>query len=243
MFCAPGTMRGPIEHPRSGNKINAEFPPASALWQGTALGCGDFVAPVPKGVLLVAMDATQETVLNIFKRTGALLEGHFLLRSGLHSRHFFQCARVCENMDAVSELATLMLARISDTTFSTVLAPAMGGLVIGQEVARQAHVRFIFAEKEDGRLTLRRGFRIDPGEKILIVEDVITRGGRVREALDIVREKGGQTVGIAVLVDRSEGQARFNIPLHPLLEMSFPTYAADALPGDLAAIPALKPGS
>lgn len=189
------------------------------------------------------MDSAQQKVLDIFKQTGALLEGHFLLRSGLHSRHFFQCARVCEDMQAVTSLAELMRARLGQLEFSTVLAPAMGGLVIGQELARQSGSRYIFVEKEMDRLSLRRGFKITAGEKILVVEDVITRGGRVREALDIVQAHGGEAVAVAVLVDRSEGTARFGVPVHPLLQLSFPTYPADDLPSDLAAIPAVKPGS
>jgi orotate phosphoribosyltransferase len=127
--------------------------------------------------------------------------------------------------------------------FTTVLAPAMGGLVIGQEVARRAKARFIFAEKENNVLVMRRGFTLAPGEPVLIVEDVVTRGGRVIECLDIVRQAGGTAVGIAMLVDRSAGAARFDVPAVSLLELSFPTYAADAVPEQLAKIPVQKPGS
>src|SRR4051812_3546344 len=136
----------------------------------------------------VAMDDRQKEILSIFTRTRALLEGHFVLRSGLHSGHYFQCAQVCQHMDAVERLAELLLEKIraAGLTFSTVLAPAMGGLVIGQEVARQAKARFIFAEKENNLLVLRRGFTLRPGEPVLIVEDVVTRGGRVVECLNIV---------------------------------------------------------
>jgi orotate phosphoribosyltransferase len=128
-------------------------------------------------------------------------------------------------------------------SFTTVLAPAMGGLVLGQEVARQAGVRYIFAEKENNVLVLRRGFKIAPGENILIVEDVVTRGGRVLECLEIIRQAGGVPVGVAMLVDRSAGTARFDVPAVSLLEMSFPTYAADQLPEALAKLPVEKPGS
>lgn len=189
------------------------------------------------------MDEKQNEVLAIFKKTGALLEGHFLLRSGLHSGHFFQCARVCEHLDEVSRLAELLLEKLDLTSVETVLAPAMGGLVIGQEVARQAGKRFIFAEKVEDRLALRRNFVINPGERILVVEDVITRGGRACEALDIIRGLGGEPTGVAVLVDRSAGQTRFDVPCVSLLELSFPTYEADALPDHLKALPAVKPGS
>src|SRR5476651_2545619 len=150
------------------------------------------------------MYSTQTEVLEIFTRTRALLRGHFVLRSGLHSGHYFQCAQVCQDMGAVERLATLLLAKLQGLglTFTTVLAPAMGGLVIGQEVARQAKARYIFAEKENNVLVLRRGFTLTPGEPVLIVEDVVTRGGRVLECLDIVRKAGGAAVGIAMLVDR-----------------------------------------
>ncbi len=183
-------------------------------------------------------------VLQIFKETGALLEGHFILRSGLRSGHFFQCARVCEHLDRVSRLAELLIASLpQDLEFSTVISPAMGGLVIGQEVARQLGKRFIFVEKMDDLLSLRRGFKIGNGEPILVVEDVMTKGGRVRETLDIVESRGGKAVGVAVLVDRSAGEVRFNVPHFPLLEMNFPTYQPDKVPDHLRDIPAVKPGS
>lgn len=191
------------------------------------------------------MDASQQEILDIFTRTRALLQGHFVLRSGLHSGHYFQCAQVCQHMDAVERLAELLVAKVrkAGVTFSTVLSPAMGGLVIGQEVARQARARYIFAEKEDNVLVLRRGFKLAPGERVLIVEDVVTRGGRVIECLDIVRQMGATPAAIAMLVDRSAGVARFDVPAISLLELSFPTYAADQLPESLAKIPVEKPGS
>lgn len=182
-------------------------------------------------------------VLKIFEETGALLKGHFVLRSGLHSGHFFQCARVCEHLDQVEKLAKLLLERIEDRSFTTVLSPAMGGLVIGQEVARLSGSRFIFAEKVNDTLALRRNFRIRHDERFLVVEDVITRGGRVNESIEIIRGRGGFVTGVAVLVDRSEGKADFGVPLTSLLEMSFPTYKPDAVPEALRAIPAVKPGS
>ncbi len=146
-------------------------------------------------------------------------------------------------MDAVTRLAELLIAKLRGLTFTTVLAPAMGGLVIGQEVARQSKVRYIFAEKENNLLVLRRGFTIGPGEPILIVEDVVTRGGRVIECIDIVRKAGGVPVAVAMLVDRSAGTTRFDIPAISLLELSFPTYAADQVPESLAKVPIEKPGS
>ena len=190
-----------------------------------------------------AMDPTQKEILDIFVRTRALQEGHFVLRSGLHSGHYFQCAQVCQQLDAVERLAQLLLAKLQRHAFSTVLAPAMGGLVIGQEIARQAKARYIFAEKENNTLVMRRGFVLAPGERVLIAEDVVTRGGRVLECLDIVRKAGGVPVAVAMLVDRSAGSARFDVPTISLLELSFPTFPADALPEWLAKIPVQKPGS
>lgn len=191
------------------------------------------------------MDASQQEILDIFTRTRALLTGHFVLRSGLHSGHYFQCAQVCQDMGAVERLAELLVEKVraQGLKFETVLAPAMGGLVIGQEVARRAKVRYIFAEKENNVLVLRRGFTFRPGERVLVVEDVVTRGGRVVECLDIIKRAGGHAVGIAMLVDRSAGSARFDVPAVSLLELSFPTYPADAVPEALAKIPVQKPGS
>lgn len=190
-----------------------------------------------------AMDSVQSEVIDIFTRTKALLQGHFILRSGLHSGHYFQCAQVCQRMDAVTRLAELLVAKLGHLQFETVLAPAMGGLVIGQEVARQTGSRYVFAEKENNALVLRRGFKFAPGEPLLIVEDVVTKGGRVLESLDIVRKAGGSPVAVAMLVDRSAGSARFDVPSVSLLEMSYPTYPADAVPDWLAKIPVEKPGS
>jgi orotate phosphoribosyltransferase len=191
------------------------------------------------------MDASQQEILDIFTRTRALLSGHFVLRSGLHSGHYFQCAQVCQDMGAVERLAELLVDKIRahGLKFDTVLAPAMGGLVIGQEVARRAKARYIFAEKENNILVMRRGFTLAPKEKVLIVEDVVTRGGRVLECLEIVRQAGGSPAGIAMLVDRSAGSARFDVPAVSLLELSFPTYPADGVPEALARLPVQKPGS
>ncbi len=192
---------------------------------------------------LIDMDDKQQEILTIFEESKALLRGHFILRSGLRSSHFFQCARVCEYMDKVERLAELMLEKLEGTEFTTVLAPAMGGLVFGQEVARQAKVRYIFAEKQDDKLVLRRGFKIEPGEKVLIVEDVITRGGRAQEAIDIVRGLEGDVTGLALLADRSAGNATFDVPVISLAEFNFPTYDPESLPRELEGVPAVKPGS
>lgn len=186
---------------------------------------------------------TTEAVLAIFKRTGALLDGHFILRSGLHSRQFFQCALALQHMPDVELLGKALAAQSANAGVQTVIAPAMGGLVIGQEVARQLGCRFIFAEKENGVLVLRRGFKIAPGERCLVIEDVITQGGRVQETLQIVRSLGGNVVGVGVVVDRSGGAVQFGVPLTCLLRLQVETFPAEALPQDLQAIPAVKPGS
>src|SRR5271155_4842518 len=148
---------------------------------------------------------TETEVLQVFRNSGALLEGHFVLRSGLHSRQFFQCALALQQMPVVEKFGAALAAKVKPLGAVTVVSPAMGGLVIGQEVARQLGLRFIFVEKEDSKLVLRRGFKIAAGEKILVVEDVVTKGGRVQETLDIVRADGGQGGGVAVGVDRSNG--------------------------------------
>ena len=191
----------------------------------------------------MSMDDKQQEILTIFEESKALLRGHFILRSGLRSSHFFQCARVCEFMDKVERLAELMLEKLDGIEFSTVLSPAMGGLVIGQEVARQAKARYIFVEKQDDKLVMRRGFKLEPGEKVLVVEDVITRGGRAQEAIDIVRGNGGEVSGLALLADRSAGNANFDVPVIALAEFNFPTYDPENLPEELQAIPPVKPGS
>ncbi len=192
---------------------------------------------------LCSMTTPNDEVIDIFRSSGALLEGHFLLRSGLHSAHFFQCAQVCQYMDKVTRLAELLVEQLKDYGATTVVGPAMGGLVIGQEVARQLGLRFIFLEKVDDKLELRRNFKFEAGEKVLIVEDVITRGGRVVEALAQCRTHGAEPVAVGVIVDRSNGATHFDVPHHSLAELSFPTYPADALPPELQGSPAVKPGS
>ena len=186
---------------------------------------------------------TQDNVLQVFRDTGALLEGHFILRSGLHSRQFFQCALALQQMPIVEKLGAALAAKAKPLGAVTVVAPAMGGLVIGQEVARQLGVRFVFVEKEDGKLVLRRGFKIAPGEKILVVEDVVTKGGRVQETLDIVRAHQGHVIGIATIVDRSNGTVNFGVPFQSLIALKVEAFEPDKLPPDLAATPAMKPGS
>jgi orotate phosphoribosyltransferase len=186
---------------------------------------------------------TDDEILQVFRETGALLEGHFVLRSGLHSRQYFQCALALQQMPLVEKLGAELARKVRPLGAATVVSPALGGLVLGQEVARQLQLRFIFVEKEDGKLALRRGFKISTGEKILVVEDVVTKGGRVAETIAIVRAHGGQVVGVGTLVDRSGGTVTFGLPIFSLLSMQVETFEADKLPDDLAAIPPVKPGS
>jgi orotate phosphoribosyltransferase len=186
---------------------------------------------------------TSEETLQIFRQTGALLEGHFILRSGWHSRQYFQCALALQQMPVVERLGAALAAKARGLGAATVLAPALGGLVIGQEVARQLGLRFIFAEKEEGRLVLRRGFKIAPGENILVVEDVVTKGGRAQESISIVRAARGRVAGVAMIVDRSNGAVDFGVPTFSLLPLKVEAFPPDQLPPDLAKIPAEHPGS
>jgi orotate phosphoribosyltransferase, Thermus family len=186
---------------------------------------------------------TKDEVLQIFRDTGALLEGHFVLRSGLHSRQFFQCALALEQMPIVEKVGGALAEKVRHLNPTTVVAPAMGGLVLGQEVARQLKTRFIFVEKEEGKLVLRRGFKIARGERILIVEDVVTKGGRVQETIEIVRANQGNVLGVAAAVDRSNGTVNLGVPFISLLSMAVEAFEPDKLPPDLAKTPATKPGS
>lgn len=186
---------------------------------------------------------TNSEALQLFRETGALLEGHFVLRSGLHSRQFFQCALALQQMPIVERFGKALADKMRSLGAVTVISPAMGGLVIGQEVARQLGVRFIFVEKEEGKLVLRRGFKIAPGEKILVVEDVVTKGGRVQETIDIVRAHNGNVLGVGMVVDRSNGTVNLGVPMFSLIALNVETFDPNKLPPDLAAIPAVKPGS
>ena len=186
---------------------------------------------------------TKDEVLQVFRDTGALLEGHFVLRSGLHSRQFFQCALALQQMPIVEKLGGALAEKVRQMGATTVVSPAMGGLVIGQEVARQLGTRFIFVEKEEGKLVLRRGFKIAPGEKILVVEDVVTKGGRVQETIDIVRANEGVVAGVAMVVDRSNGTVNLGVPTFSLLALKVEAFEAEKLPPDLAGTPGVKPGS
>lgn len=209
----------------------------------TKTGPGAKLCFSPDRYIIRLLPMTDDEVLQVFRDTGALLQGHFVLRSGLHSRQFFQCALALQQMPVVEKLGGALAAKVRSLGALTVIAPAMGGLVLGQEVARQLKCRFIFAEKEEGKLVLRRGFTIAPGEKILVVEDVVTKGGRVQETMDIVRAREGVVVGVAMAVDRSNGAVALGVPVFSLLALNVETFEPDKLPPDLAATPAVKPGS
>lgn len=184
------------------------------------------------------------TPLELFRQTGALLEGHFLLRSGLHSRQFFQCALLLQHTEIASQLCADLAEKARALGARRVISPALGGVIAGHEVARSLGLPHIFAEKEENRLVLRRGFTISPGDRFLVVEDVVTRGGRVQETLDIVRSRGGQVVGVAAIVDRSGGNLPdFGCPFVSLAQLNVETFEPDNLPPDLAGTPAVKPGS
>ena len=186
-----------------------------------------------------------ETVLELFRRTGALLRGHFILRSGLHSREFFQCALLLQDAEVASEVCGRLAKLAEHLDFSTVVSPAVGGIIVGQEVARHLRKRHIFVEKDgEGGLVLRRGFEIREGERFFVAEDVVTRGGRVQETIEIIRAKGGIVVGAGSIVDRSGGGLPdFGCPFFGLVALDVETFPPDQIPPDLAGVPAVKPGS
>ena len=187
---------------------------------------------------------TQEEIIALFKQTHALLDGHFLLRSGLHSRQFFQCAILLQHTPIAAKVCGALAEKLASVEADSVISPALGGLIVGHEVARALGKRHIFAEKENGSLVLRRGFKIAPGERFLVLEDVVTRGGRVQETIDIVREHGGVVAAVGTLVDRSGGNTPdFGCPFVSLVKLNTETFEPDQLPPDLAGTPATKPGS
>ncbi len=185
-----------------------------------------------------------EDLLALFRRTGALLDGHFILRSGLHSRQYFQCALLLQHTSLAAQVCGQLAEKLRAFECDSVISPALGGIIVGQEVGRSLGKRHIFVEKEQGLLALRRGFQISPGEKFIVVEDVVTRGGRVQETIDIVRANGGVVTAVGVIVDRSgQSKPNFGCPYVSLVEMTVENFPADKLPPDLAKIPAVKPGS
>lgn len=190
---------------------------------------------------------TSEEAERILKDSGALLgnrrDSLFELHSGRYSRHFCQCALALQEMSNVERLGNALAKKFRQTNAATVVALAMGGLVIGQEIARQLRLRFLFAEKENGKLKFRRGFRLKPKERVIIVDDVVTKGGSLREIIHLAQANKAEIVGIAVLVDRSESPLQLDWPLESLVKLPLETFAPDNLPDDLKGISPIKPGS
>ena len=185
----------------------------------------------------------RDELLDLFRRSAALLEGHFRLSSGLHSPGYLQCALVLQHPRHAEPLGASLAERVRDLRPTTVLSPALGGLIIGHEVARALGVRAIFAEREDGALRLRRGFSISEAERVLVVEDVVTTGGSTRETMQVARAAGAQVVAATAIVDRSGGRADLDVPLHALLALSLPTYDPASCPLCAQGLPLAKPGS
>jgi orotate phosphoribosyltransferase len=186
---------------------------------------------------------THDDILERFRHSGALLEGHFRLTSGLHSPGYLQCALVLQHPREAAALGEALASQVASLEPTVVLSPALGGIVIGHEVARALSVRAIFAERQDGRLMLRRGFTLVPADRVLVVEDVVTTGGSTRETMDVARESGATVVGAAAIVDRSGATAELGVPFTALLPMTLPTYSPDACPLCAAGLPMVKPGS
>jgi len=189
---------------------------------------------------------TDEDVLQEFRGCEALLEGHFKLSSGRHSAHYLQCARLLMNPDRAGRIAIALaqkLPRELRSQIDVVVSPAMGGLIIGHEMGRALGKDSLFLERPEGIFELRRGFRLEPGAKVLMVEDVVTTGLSSREAIAAVGREGGEVIAEAAVVDRSNGTVDLGVPFYPLIDINFPSYAEDEVPPELAAIPVTKPGS
>ncbi len=182
-------------------------------------------------------------IIDRFRSTGALLDGHFQLSSGLHSAGYMQCALVLQYPDHAEACGRAIADAVRTLGATTVLAPALGGIVIGHEVARALGVRGLFAERQEGRLTLRRGFTLAPGERVLVVEDVVTTGGSTRETIDVARASGAVVVGAAAIVDRSDGNPGLDVPFHALASVALSAYRPEACPQCTAGSTAIKPGS
>ena len=200
-------------------------------------------APRPNGRSAMMTD---DEILAEFRAADALLEGHFILSSGLRSPRYLQCARVLMDPARASRLAEALAEKIPGElrdAIDAVVSPAMGGVIIGHEMGRALGKPAMFLERPQGVFELRRGFRLEPGQRVLMVEDVVTTGLSSREAIDAVRAAGAAVLAEAALVDRSSGKADLGVPFHPLIRIDVPTYAADAVPAELAAIPPIKPGS
>jgi len=186
---------------------------------------------------------TSQEVLDIYKKTGALLTGHFLLSSGLHSEQYLQSALVLQQPDIATRLCAVLAAPFKNDKIDLVIAPALGGVFVSHETARALGVRALFAERVNGELTLRRGFTIKPAERVLVVEDVITTGKSTKETIEVVKKAGGVVVAAASLIDRSGGTAELGVPYRSLVTLKVPTYAAESCPLCKAGSTPIKPGS
>lgn len=186
---------------------------------------------------------TESDILNIFKKSGALLTGHFLLTSGRHSDRYFQCAKVLQYPEYTELLCKMIADNFRNTEIDTVIAPAIGGLVVGQEVARQLNKKFIFAEREDKKLSLRRGFSLQENEKVLVCEDVVTTGGSVFETIEIVQSNKAKVAGVGFIVDRSNGKVNFGYAQFSTLKMEVVSYLPEECPLCREDIELVKPGS
>jgi orotate phosphoribosyltransferase len=186
---------------------------------------------------------TRDELLDLFRRSGALLEGHFRLTSGLHSSGYLQCALVLQHPQHAEALGRAIGDRTRSLRATLVLSPALGGVVIGHEVGRALGVRALFAERQDGALTLRRGFVIAENDRVLVVEDVLTTGGSTRETMQVAKASGGRVVGAASIVNRAAGPPDFDVPFASLLDIALPTYQPDACPLCAQGLPVVKPGS
>jgi len=186
---------------------------------------------------------TRDELLDLFRRSGALRDGHFRLSSGLHSAGYLQCALVLQHPRHAETLGQAIAARTRHLQPTVVLSPALGGVIIGHEVGRALGVRAVFAERQDGVLTLRRGFALAGIDRVIVIEDVLTTGGSTRETMQVAKAAGGQAVGVAAIVDRSGGRSRFDVPFEALLDVDLPTYQPDACPLCAQGVPVAKPGS
>jgi len=184
-----------------------------------------------------------QAVLDLFRTSGALLEGHFRLSSGLHSSGYLQCALVLQHPDQADALAHAIANEVRGLSPTVVLSPALGGIVIGEEVGRALGVRAVFAERLDGVLMLRRGFTLGGSDRVLVVEDVLTTGGSTRETIEVAKAAGGRVIGIGAIIDRSGGKAHFEVPFHALADLAVPTYRPEECPMCAAGRPVTKPGS
>lgn len=190
------------------------------------------------------MSLTDQQIFDIFIKTNALLHGHFLLTSGRHSNQYFQCAKVLQYPNYTSEVCSVLSEYFRNFDIDTVIAPAMGGIIVGYEVARQLEKRSIFTERENNIMTLRRGFTLSPDEKVLVCEDVVTTGGSVFEVIDIVKNSGAKVIGVASVVDRSNGKVNFDYPFKSALQLEAVSYSPDECPVCVEGkIPLVKPGS